>query len=452
MMAKAALLSFIAVLISLPIVKPQGVGWTWMAGTKFAEPDLNTGVKYQFSADTNPSCLFEGSMAYSQVSKVAYVYGSWCYGPFDSFWAFNRTSAQWAHMGGNVDVDQEANYAGGIKGRPSPIIYPGSLADAFSYFDDLLQTFGMFGGMYAGGNRYRNDLWAFEVATTLWTWVGGAGETAVDGIANYGTNSRHVYQAEVWPGARAQGAFSWDNSTRRFFVIGGYGYAGIQELRLHSDVWSYKPDLGQWAWHSGSQLGNQAPNFGRTGAFGASTVPGGRVVPGSYFDPLTRRLFMFGGFGYSQNGAGDLSDLWEYSVDLFQWKYLGGPKTIVAVSDYGRLLVASPSNVVNGREWPGLSFDPFRSRIYVFGGYALDSGGNYQSMNDYWEFSLNTTLWRWLGGSRNPNQPGRYGQIGVFSNANTPGGKAGPSMFFDTDSRQLWIFGGLGADVSGSKF
>lgn len=65
-------------------------------------------------------------------------------------------------------------------------------------------------------------------------------------------------------------------------------------------------------------------------------------------------------------------------------------------------------------------------------------------MNDLWKFSIPTGRWTWIGGSSSPDAYGAYGTKGVPHSANMPGARAEGVAWFESISKEAWIFGGAG--------
>jgi N-acetylneuraminic acid mutarotase len=61
-----------------------------------------------------------------------------------------------------------------------------------------------------------------------------------------------------------------------------------------------------------------------------------------------------------------------------------------------------------------------------------------------------TNEWTWMGGSNLTTQPGVYGTLGVPAAGNVPGGRYGAVSWTDS-SGNVWLFGGWGADTTGSS-
>jgi hypothetical protein len=64
-------------------------------------------------------------------------------------------------------------------------------------------------------------------------------------------------------------------------------------------------------------------------------------------------------------------------------------------------------------------------------------------MNDLWKY--NGRNWTWISGSSSGNEHGSYGDKGVPSPSNVPGGRESSTGWRDNDGN-LWMFGGVGYD------
>jgi len=160
-----------------------------------------------------------------------------------------------------------------------------------------------------------------------------------------------------------------------------------------------------------------------------------------------------------------------------QWTWIGGADqdTFVPIgtpgpgsapynSDpyYGTLGVAGAVNVPGGRNSSAYWTDR-KGNFWLFGGDGLDgsSAPNEGLLNDLWEYSPMINEWTWVGGSSALSNtpclpgpgfcglPGVYGSMGTPSPSNVPGGRKLAVSWTDS-AGNLWLFGGLGIDSTGS--
>jgi hypothetical protein len=173
--------------------------------------------------------------------------------------------------------------------------------------------------------------------------------------------------------------------------------------------------------------------------------------------------------------AGFLNDLWKYSIVNGQWAWIGGGHTERA-GVYGQLGVAAPSNQPGPRQGAVGWYDSATRELWMFGGYsyagtcaapAVENTVLYARsslyclhvscvcvcvgyLNDLWKYSIVNGQWAWMGGS---NTSGVYGQLGVAAPSNQPGSRYTAVGWYDSATRELWMFGGsLYSSTCGGKY
>ena len=112
---------------------------------------------------------------------------------------------------------------------------PGARFDSASWTDSTGNLW-LSGGNGSGDDYgYLNDLWRYDIATGMWTWMSGA-ETA-DQVGNFGT--RGVPDAHNVPGAR-QYSVSWTDSVGNLWLFGGSVKVGTNINGQLNDLWRYE--------------------------------------------------------------------------------------------------------------------------------------------------------------------------------------------------------------------
>ncbi len=275
------------------------------------------------------------------------------------------------------------------------------------------------------------------------------------------------------------GTVTWSSSNTAAATISGSGLAsgvaaGTATIKAASGsitgsgtltvtAVQVNPTSGLWTWMGGSSTAPGAPNgqagsYSTLGAPSAGSIPGSREAAISWADG-NGNFWLFGGGGYDSAGVdGYLNDLWEFIPSIEEWAWMGGGSTVPAANKgwpgvYGTLDTPATGNFPGGRE-ASASWTDKTGNLWLFGGVGYDYAGVNGSLNDLWEYFPSTQEWAWMGGSRsvpaaNLGQPGVYGQQGVPAPANTPGGRWGANSWLDL-SGNLWLFGGVGYDSSGS--
>lgn len=331
-------------------------------------------------------------------------------------------------------------------------------------FDNKLWVIGGYGG------AMKNDVWSsadgvtWNLVTNEAAFPAREGHSSVvfdnkmwviggnRGNQNMLNDAWYSSDGVQWVQATPNAAFSrranhaslvFDN---KIWVIGGlsYGYSSTQYL---GDVWS-SPDGVTWT---------QATS---AAAFGPRADHAGLV--------FNNTIWVLGG----ANSPGN--DAW-YSYQIPSpptptptatppptatptptptplWIWAGGSSLENQSSIHGPSGTADPAYVPGGRYGVASSTDP-SGRAWLFGGLSQVLTAHEERveyyLNELWRFDPATGTWIWLRGSSELWPTGEYGEIGIESPGNTPGGRLGSSLWSDS-AGQLWLFGGQGFDNWGS--
>jgi N-acetylneuraminic acid mutarotase len=249
------------------------------------------------------------------------------------------------------------------------------------------------------------------------------------------------------PGARI-GSAVWTDAAQNLWLFGGEvpDFAGgFGEV---GDLWKYSLRSGEWTWMGGLNVVNVKGTYGTYGSPDTGNIPGARQNAVSWADS-SGNLWLFGGMGYDSTGVeGIMNDLWRYTPSTNEWTWMGGSKSI-GVDDkgvYGTQGMAASSNVPGVRSL-AVSWTDVRGNFWLFGGYGIDSTGKGGYLNDLWKYSNGE--WTWISGSGTVNQIGTYGTQGNADASNVPGARQSAMSWTDAGGN-LWLFGGLGFDSTGT--
>jgi N-acetylneuraminic acid mutarotase len=340
----------------------------------------------------------------------------------------------WTWTGGSSGGNAFGVY--GTQGVAAAGNVPGARENANSWFDSTgtLWYFGGYGYGASGATGTLNDLWRYSAGQ--WTWVSGSSAINASGV--YGTEGTAA--ASNVPGARAY-AVSWFDVSGRLWLFGGIGYDPAGYSDLLNDLWEYS--AGQWTWVSGANAADSIGIYGTQGVPAPGNVPGGRSLPVTWIDS-SGNLWLLGGSVVDSAGqAGFLNDLWEFRAG--EWTWVSGSTTQGANGSYGTRGTAASGNVPGGRFSAVSWIDP-SGKLWLFGGYGIDSAGTASMLNDLWMYSAGR--WTWVSGSSTANASGSYGVQGVAAASNVPGARYGAASWIDP-SGKLWLFGGYGFDSAG---
>jgi len=155
-----------------------------------------------------------------------------------------------------------------------------------------------------------------------------------------------------WPGARFDTAVAYDRDAKKLVIFGG------------QDANGFLDDL--WLWDSATRQIAEVPR--PSGA----AWPTGRSGHGLAYDPIGKRVLLFGG------GTADPSDaLWALDTHSMRWEELTPPVS-------GRA-----ANWPTARRGHGFVFDEERRVLVLAGGSSSDA-----ALADIWELDGGGTTWR----------------------------------------------------------
>jgi hypothetical protein len=205
------------------------------------------------------------------------------------------------------------------------------------------------------------DTWAYDPAANSWTDLKPGGSK---------------------PAARHDHAMAYDPDTGKVILFGGTTASTAEEL---ADTWAYDPAANTWT--------EMKP---------AGDVPAGRVDHCMAYDPIARKVILFGGSSH----GGRQGDIWAYGTAANAWTKLT-PNGATPAARYGCPLV----------------FDPDLGKTVLLGG----SDGHFVTMHETWTFDSAATAWTKLSPT---------GAV--------PPGRAHFAMAYGPGNHRMVVFGGEG--------
>lgn len=225
----------------------------------------------------------------------------------------------------------------------------------------------VFGGVWSG---YPRDGGAYTVTTK-------------DDFRQFdGTRWTEVVTA-TRPSSRSGAAMAWDGVSNQVLLFGG-----SDNVNVFSDTWVFTN--GEWAQR----------------ATGTAAHPSARLNTRMAFDPIRRRVVLFGGQDMGPDDAINLQDTWEW--DGTTWRE-----------------IAVTGAVPSGRGHHAMVFDPIRQRVMLLGGcrnFSPIPKGS--SLADQWEWD--GAQWTQV----TPTGP-------------RPGKRTAPSLSFDPGRNVVVLHGGF---------
>jgi N-acetylneuraminic acid mutarotase len=355
--------------------------WTWVSGSNTVDQSGTYGTEGTAGPNNVPGAR-DHAVTWTDGAGNFWLFGGAGYDSagtdkdLNDLWKYS--AGEWTWVSGADVVDQQGTY--GTKGTASPSNVPGWRFSAVGWTDAAgnLWLFGGNGQDPTGTLGRLNDLWEYSVSAGEWTWVSGA--DLANQAGTYGTKGTPA--AGNVPGGRSD-PLAWTDAAGNFWLFGGVGYDSTGTLTDLNDLWKFS--AGEWTWMSGSNVGNQSGTYGTQGTAAASNAPGGRGQAVGWTD-AGGNLWLFGGYGCDSTpcvGQLYLNDLWEYGAG--EWTWMGGANIANQKGTYGTQGTAAATNVPGAR-WGAVSWIDAAGNLWLFGGFAIDSAGNSNIINDLWKY------------------------------------------------------------------
>ncbi|MBV6394541.1 MAG: hypothetical protein HFACDABA_00106 [Anaerolineales bacterium] len=418
--------------------------WTWVDGSDTTAQPGTYGTEDVPGAANVPGAR-RVIATWSDASGNLWLFGGYgrdsanTQGLLNDLWKFNPATGEWTWVDGSNVVAQSGTY--GTEDVADSANVPGARDFAVSWTDSA-GRFWLFGGSgrdSANTNGLLNDLWKFDPATGEWTWVDGSNVIAQSGM--YGTED--VAAAANVPGARMK-SITWRDASGNLWLFGGYGHDSNGNAGLLNDLWKFDPATGEWTWVDGEIIADQSGNYGTEDVSDPANTPNARAAAASWIDSAGN-LWLFGGDAHVADTHSIFNDLWKFNPANGEWTWVDGPKWIGDQKGiYGTEDVAHAANVPGARE-SAVSWIDSAGKLWLFGGYGVDSVASVDLLNDLWMFDPTTGEWTWVDGSNIVSQNGIYGTEDVPAAANVPGARMISASWIDANNN-LWLFGGLGYD------
>lgn len=422
----------------------------------------------------------------------------------------NAQGGTWVWMNGNNVYNSTGEY--GTQGVPSSENCPQGVYAA-AQWTDKEGNFWVFGGVPSYTGILAGDLWRFDPATNMWTWMNGPGSDDIDAWwGNLGVPSSLTY-----PGAHGYESATWTDTSGRLWLYGGYEDTQ-NSYQVSDNLWVYDIGTNQWTWMGGNYICSDTATYGLLGVPDTGNSPGARYELNTTWVDKNNNLWLFGGLSTSDSAY---SDMWMYNIALGKWAWMAGPQGVGPAGQYGVLGVEAPGNLpparacythwadnagnlyiwggndfvenvyndlwkfdINTYEWvwlsgPDTSNSPgnngqlctedssnqprarYENRtteisgcpnsLFTFGGFRTNGPEPDTDFNDLWLFDLTAKEWKWISGSEVSNSAGNYGTKGIASLQNMPPARGGACLWTDKQNN-LWLFGGMLDNDNGDKF
>ncbi|HYV94298.1 MAG TPA: kelch repeat-containing protein [Chitinophagales bacterium] len=413
----SCLISYVLNLISFPSNAQQGE-WTWMKGSNTAAALGVLGTQGVEATANTPGATYEGA-EWTDLDGNFWLFGGTT-AQNDVLWKYNPATNNWTWMKGTGIYNDAGSF--GTLGVPAMSNHPPARGYGAATWVGADGDLWLYGG--APDVFYKCDLWKYNIATNMWTWMSGSSATNVPAI--YGTQG--IPSPTNTPGSRCESSATWVDSLGNLWIFGGYKQTGAQL----NDLWKYDIITNEWTWMSGSNVANAPGSYGVKGVTDPSNVPGARDAYCSWKDN-SGNFWLFGGLSYNT-----FNDMWMYNPATNNWTWMSGTNVLSDPGHYGSLCSPSVDNIPAGRWENRARWKDACGKFWMYGGlWSLTL-----KYNDLWNFDPVTLEWTLANGDSLPNANPDFGTIGVSAPTNHPGARAGV-VSWRNNNGDLFLFGGF---------
>ena len=401
-----------------------------------------------------------------------------------------QTTGEWTWMNGTNTLNYLGNY--GTKGVASITNKPPGVYEACEWTDKS-GNFWFYGGE---NNGWYDNLWKYNVATNMWTWVKGSGAVydkqpiyGIQGLSNinnspgermtsqswtdtngnlwlYGGISKYTPgggepYSDLWKYEISTNIWTWMKGDSTWTGTASYGNIGVEnssnkpppsnEVNLtwtdnqnnlwlvdnQGCLWKYKVVTNNWIWMKGDTTGK--PTFGSKGIANINNTPGSLYFSFTRWKDSKDNFWLL----YNVQGGFNNSVLFKYEVVTNMWTWMWGDTTQNAQNTHysDSLCDYKKTTIPYIREEGRACWIDNCDNLWLIGGYGCSSSlcGD---LNDLIYFDTHVSKWIRAGNDTTFYSPSVFGVMGVSSSLNKPASRAGALPFKDINGN-LWLYAGL---------
>lgn len=338
--------------------------WAWISGSNVANGAAVYGTMGVPSIVNTPGVRAFGTMTWTDNNGNLWLFGGSTNDAnglnqlHNELWRFNPSTLEWTWVRGyTTEALSMGTY--GTQGVPSPLNDPPGRNESACTWTDSQGDLWMYGGTSTFLTNYFGDLWRYNIASDMWTFMGGS--TGYNASPVYGTIGTEA--PGNYPGARSVYARCVEQGNY-FYLFGGGGNG------FSNDLWRYNVATGNWM----CVLASTGANYPEPEA--CEFYEDSKPVHG--FEART--------------SWGDSCGFWIFGNDHenTMWHFQFGADGFAVINtsapvDYGSMGIPAPSNSPPGR-FGGIPWKDQNGDLWMFGGTT--SGGN---RNDLWKFTISNS-------------------------------------------------------------
>lgn len=341
--------------------------WTWMSGDSTVNDGGHYGIQGVPSVLNRPPCRSYGGCSWVDLDGNFWLFGGGSTGSYNDLWKYDVLNGEWAFMKGTSTMSDPGNY--GIQGVPASTNLPRSRQETAAAWTDINGDLWMFGGT-DDNEGCLNDLWRFNIASNMWTWMKGSAMENADDV--YGI--RGIEDSLNTPGGRW--VYSrWRDSVGNFWLFAG-SQMTPSSARDHNDLWRYNPTTNIWTWINGDSTGFAYSVHGSKCDTGEAYKPGSVLENRASWTDLRGNFWTFMDFSYGNS-------LWMYEPKLNRWTFESGD-SLNPLGIYGTRGITNENNIPPELEG-AIGWSDDKENLYLFGG---DCGG--RILNTLWRYSIDS--------------------------------------------------------------
>src|ERR1035437_3079574 len=284
--------------------------WTWMKGPQgFNYSNGVYGAQGIPDTANFPPARSETNATWTDSLNNLWLFGGDSYwGAHNDLWRYNIATNTWTWIKGPNTVSDAGHW--GTLGIPDTANNPSSRL-VYAKWKDHEGNFWLFGGANNGSNTLGTyeDLWRYNPATNVWTWMSGLNSLSFPGYANgYCTPS-----TQNKPPGRFENRACFQtycNSDHFQFFGGGYD---INASGKYNDLWDYDVSTNKWTFINGSMTLNQPSVYGIRTVSSPANQPGSKMGSIGWVDPVTQNFWLFGGIVHWPGNH--VNEMWRFVPD-----------------------------------------------------------------------------------------------------------------------------------------
>lgn len=213
------------------VYTPATNKWLWLSGANTLDAVTVYGTKGDPLSGGQPGAR-TGSSSWIDAGGMLWLFGG--SGGGNELWYFNPTTSNWNWVFG------AANASGvyGTAGTASAANAPGKRERSITWLDSAgnFWLFGGWGSDSTGNTGNLADIWKYEPASGLWTWLSGS--QTIGALGSYETLGQA--SATTAPASR-KGAVSWIDASGNLWLFGGVGDNTNAFDGYRNDLWKVSP-------------------------------------------------------------------------------------------------------------------------------------------------------------------------------------------------------------------